>query len=69
MYRTKRKLPKTVRFNFKDAFTFIGKPNGTDTIPRIETYEVEFIPYDKYTSGHTKYYVIDEYIYVYNLRG
>ena len=55
VYRTKRKLPKTVRFNFKDAFTFIGKPNGTDTIPRIETYEVEFIPYDKYTSGHTKY--------------
>ena len=69
MYRTKRKLPKTVRFNFKDAFTFIGKPNGTDTIPRIETYEVEFIPYDKYTSGHTKYYVIDEYIYVYNPKG
>ena len=30
---------KTVRFNFKDD-TFIGKPNGTDTIPRIETYEV-----------------------------
>lgn len=69
VYRTKRKLPKTVRFNFKDAFTFIGKPNGTDTIPRIETYEVEFIPYDKYTSGHTKYYVIDEYIYVYNPKG
>tara|TARA_R100001224_G_C3978511_1_gene135087 strand:+ start:75 stop:740 length:666 start_codon:yes stop_codon:yes gene_type:complete len=69
VYRTKRKLPKTVRFNFKDAFTFIGKPNGTDTIPRIETYEIEFIPYDKYTSGHTKYYVIDEYIYVYNPKG
>ena len=69
VYRTKRKLPKTVRFNFKDAFTFIGKPNGTDTIPRIETYEVEFIPYDKYTIGHTKYYVIDEYIYVYNPKG
>tara|TARA_B100001057_G_scaffold53533_1_gene47535 strand:- start:2977 stop:3642 length:666 start_codon:yes stop_codon:yes gene_type:complete len=69
VYRTKRKLPKTVRFNFRDAFTFIGKPNGTDTIPRIETYEVEYIPYDKYTSGRTKYYVIDEYIYVYNPKG
>jgi len=69
VYRTKRKPPKTVRFNFTDAFTFIGKPNGTGTIPKVEAYEIEYLPYDKYTSGHTKYYVIDEYIYVYNPKG
>lgn len=69
VYRTKRKPPKTVRFNFSDAFTFIGKPNGTGTIPRVEPHEIEYLPYDKYTSGHTKYYVIDDYIYVYMPKG
>lgn len=69
VYRTERKLPKTIRFNFTDAFTFIGKPNGTGTIPRIEPYELELIPFDKYTAGHSKFYVIDEYIYVYNPNG
>ena len=69
VYRTKRKPPKTVRFNFTDAFTFIGKPNGTRTIPKVESYEIEYLPYDKYTSGHSKYYVIDDYIYVYNPNG
>ena len=58
VYRTDRKLPKTVRFNLTDAFTFIGKPNGASTIP-----------YDKYTSRLTRYYVIDEYIYVYEPNG
>ena len=69
VYRTKRKPPRTLRFNFKDAFTFIGKPNGTGTIPRVEPHELEFLQYDKYTCGHTKYYVIDDYIYVYNPNG
>ena len=69
VYRTTRKMPKTVRFNFTDAFTFIGKPNGTGTIPRVEPYEVEWLEYDKYTKGHSKYYVIDEYIYIYNPKG
>ena len=69
VYRTVYKLPRTVRFNFKDAFTFIGKPDGTGTIPRVEPYEVEYLEYDKYTKGHTKYYVIDEYIYVYRPKG
>lgn len=69
VYRTKQKPPKTVRFNFKDAFTFIGKPNGTGVIPRVNPYEIEYLMYDKYTSLHTKYYVIDDYIYVYNPNG
>lgn len=69
VYRTEMKPPKTVRFNFRDAFTFIGKPNGTGTIPRVEPHEVEYLMYDKYTSLHTKYYVIDDYIYVYNPNG
>ena len=69
VYRTDRKLPKTVRFNLTDAFTFIGKPNGASTIPKMEPYELDWVPYDKYTSRLTRYYVIDEYIYVYEPNG
>jgi hypothetical protein len=69
VYRTNTKMPRTVRFNFSDAFTYIGKPDGTGTIPKVEPYEVEYLQYDKYTSGLSKYYVIDEYIYVYNPNG
>ena len=61
-------MPKTVRFNLTD-YTFIGKPNGTGTIPRMEPYELEWVAYDKYTSRKMRYYVIDEYIYVYEPNG
>ena len=69
VYKTKRRMPKTIRFNLTDAYTFIGKPDGTGTIPRIEPYELEWVPYDKYTSRLTRYYVIDEYIYIYEPQG
>tara|TARA_Y100000816_G_scaffold286061_1_gene266588 strand:- start:492 stop:1163 length:672 start_codon:yes stop_codon:yes gene_type:complete len=69
VYKTKRRMPKTIRFNLTDAYTFIGKPDGTGTIPKIEPYELEWIPYDKYTSRLTRYYVIDEYIYIYEPHG
>jgi hypothetical protein len=69
VFRTTHRLPKTIRFNFTDAFTFIGKPNGTGTIPKVEPYEVEYLQYDKFTKGQTKYYLIDDYIYVYNPNG
>lgn len=69
VYRTDVKMPKPVRFNLQDAFTFIGKPDGTGAIPKVEPYMVEFLMYDKYTSDRPKYYMIDEYIYVYNPGG
>ena len=69
VYRTNVKMPKPVRFNLQDAFTFIGKPDGTSTMPKVEPYMVEYLMYDKYTSDKPKYYVIDEYVYVYNPGG
>jgi hypothetical protein len=69
VYRTNVKMPKPVRFNLQDAFTFIGKPNGTSAIPRVEPYMVDYLVYDKYNKDKSRYYVIDEYIYVYNPNG
>ena len=47
--RTIRPIPKTVRFNFKDAITFIGDVSGQNNIPMVSPNMVRWLPYDKYT--------------------
>jgi len=69
VYRTERKVPKTIRFNFRDAITHVGDVTGTGTIPMIEPHFVEWIPYDKYTKDKYKAYMIEDYLYVYNANG
>ena len=69
VYRTTLDIPKTVRFNMQDGITFIGAANGLTTIPRVEPYFVEFLPYDKYTSSKPKAYMIEDRIYIYNPNG
>ena len=69
VYRTKRKLPRTVRFNFREAITYTGSTTGLGRIPMVEPYEIEFIAYDKYTSNKPKTYMIEDYLYLYNPNG
>ena len=35
----------------------------------LEPYEVEYLQYDKFTKNQTKYYLIDDHVYVYNPNG
>jgi hypothetical protein len=67
--RTIKKVPRTVRFNFKEALTYIGDVTGTETIPIVENYMVKFLPHDKYTSAKYKAYMIEDYLYIYNANG
>ena len=69
VYRTKKKIPRTVRFSFKDAITHVGDVTGLGTIPMVEPHMVEFSPYDKYTKSQKKAYMIEDYLYVYNADG
>lgn len=69
IYRTEEEIPRTVRFNFREALTFIGDITGLGRIPQVEPYEVSFLPYDKYTKNHPKAYMIEDYLYVYNPKG
>tara|TARA_R110000787_G_scaffold183315_2_gene295297 strand:- start:2161 stop:2871 length:711 start_codon:yes stop_codon:yes gene_type:complete len=69
VYRTELKVPKTVRFNFKDAITYIGDISGKSNIPIVDSHMVEFLPWDKYTKNKYKAYMIQDYIYVYNADG
>lgn len=69
VYRTQKKLPRTVRFSFKDAITYVGDVTGTGTIPMIEPHMVEWLPYEKYTKHQKKAFMIEDYLYIYNADG
>jgi hypothetical protein len=67
--RTKKKIPRTVRFNFQDAITYVGDVTGIVRIPMVESSMVKWLPYDKYTSAKYKAYMIEDYLYIYNAEG
>ena len=69
VYRTDTPIPKTVRFNFREAITYTGDITGLGRIPMVEPYEISYIPYDKYTANNPKAYMIEDYLYVYNPKG
>tara|TARA_R110002073_G_scaffold123755_2_gene267541 strand:- start:968 stop:1456 length:489 start_codon:yes stop_codon:yes gene_type:complete len=69
VYRTKIKIPRTVRFNFRDAITHVGDITGLGRIPIIEPYEVAWLSADKYTANNPKAYMIEDYMYIYNPKG
>ncbi len=66
VYKSKVKIPRTVRFSFKDAITHVGDVTGLATIPIVEPHMVEYLPYDKYTKQQKKAYMIEDYLYIYN---
>jgi hypothetical protein len=62
-------IPKTVRFNFEDAITFVGGGDGLTRIPLISPQIAKFAQYEKYTSQNYKAYMIEDYLYVLNPKG
>jgi hypothetical protein len=69
VYRTVQPIPKTVRFNFSEAITHVGDVTGIGTIPIVNSNTVKFLPYDKYTKGRYKAYMIEDFLYIYNADG
>lgn len=69
VYKTDEKIPKTIRFNFRDAITHVSDVTGLGTIPLVEAHTVQWLPYEKYTSAKYKAYMIEDYLYIYNADG
>jgi len=63
--RTEVKLPRTVRFNFEDAITYVGAIDGITRIPMAQSHMIKYLMWDKYTGKNTKAYMIDDYLYLY----
>lgn len=68
-WRSVKPIPRTVRFNFEEAITYVGDITGTGRIPMIKPYEVAFVTADKYTGNNTKAYMIEDYLYILNNKG
>lgn len=69
VYRSVRRIPRTVRFNFEEAITFVGDVTGHGRIQLIRPYEVNFLAYDKYTSRVKKAFMLEDYLYIINPEG
>tara|TARA_Y100001963_G_C6694860_1_gene406488 strand:- start:335 stop:1036 length:702 start_codon:yes stop_codon:yes gene_type:complete len=69
VYRTNAKIPKTIRYNFEEAITYVGDITGIENIPVVNSNTVRWLPYDRYTKDKMKAYMIGDYIYIYNADG
>ena len=69
VYRTVKKIPKTIRYNFEEAITYVGDVTGMKTIPMVSVNMLQWLVYDKYTSKKMKSYMIGDYLYIYNAEG
>tara|TARA_Y100001963_G_scaffold155730_1_gene247624 strand:+ start:135 stop:842 length:708 start_codon:yes stop_codon:yes gene_type:complete len=69
VYRSKQRIPKTIRYNFEEAITYVGDVTGFGTIPMVPSNMIQWLPYDKYTNKKMKSYMIEDYIYIYNAEG
>jgi hypothetical protein len=67
--KTVVRIPKTVRFNFKEAITFVGLPDGMERIQLIEPYMAKLASYAKYTGNNRKAFMIEDHMYILNAEG
>jgi hypothetical protein len=66
-YRSVKRIPRTVRFNFEEAITYVGDVTGLKRFQIIKPYEVNYLSADKYTGKNVKAYMIEDYLYIINL--
>ena len=69
VYRTQQEIPKTIRYNFEEAISHVGDVSGTGTIPMVNSNTIQWLPYDKFTKGKMKAYMIGNFLYIYNAEG
>ena len=69
VYRTVKPIPKTIRYNFEEAISHVGDITGFGTIPMVNSNTIRWLPYDKYTKGKMKAYMIANFLYIYNAQG
>ena len=69
VYRSQLKIPRTIKYNFEDAITYVGDVTGFGTIPMVSSNMIQWLPFDKYTSKKMKSYMIGDYLYIYNAEG
>lgn len=63
--RSKCKIPAPIRSSFS-MFDFVGSPDWTKAFAESNPEALEFFKYNKYTSKETKWFFMNEKLYVFN---
>lgn len=66
IYRTEEKIPKVVDTNGMNLLTYVGNFDGSKPFQRTSFQKVFLDKYAKYTGKNTKYFELDDYIYIIN---
>ena len=69
VYRTIKEIPKTIRYNFEEAISHVGDITGFGTIPMVNSNTIQWLPFDRFTKGKMKAYMISNFLYIYNAEG
>lgn len=65
VYRTIKPIPRTIRYNFEEAITYVGDITGTGTIPMVNSNTIQWLPFDRFTKQKMKSFMIGNfYIFI-----
>ena len=64
--RIENSLPKVIDTNDKNLLTYVGSIDGSNHYQRTTFQKVKFDKFAKFTGNKTKYYELNDYIYIIN---
>lgn len=62
--RTVDTIPTTIRFNYKDAITYVGSIDKTTSFKIIRPYDARWAKFNKYTNKGNRAYLLNDKLYV-----
>jgi hypothetical protein len=66
IYRTKNIIPKAIRLVNNELFTYVGGVDNTTPFYEVNERTLSLIQYDKFSSKMPRYFIRENYIYVFN---
>lgn len=68
IHRTKNVIPKTIRLINNELFVYIGGVDNTSPFYEVNERVLSLIQYDKFSSKMPRYFIRDNYVYVFNTK-
>lgn len=68
VYRTKNTIPKTIRLNNNELFTYVGGVDNYSPFYEANQRSISLIAYNKFSGKLPRYYIDGNYVYVTNTK-
>lgn len=66
VFRTKNKIPKTIRLVNNELFVYVGGVDGTSPFYEVNSRVISLIAYNKFSNKLPRFYIDGDYVYVFN---